>query len=285
MVSSLSNSLTGLASGGLWDMAGRVRVTTFIGAGGKTTCLKAMTREFGLAGLQVIATTTTKVYPEADMKIWKNPYSPPPDEDNAWFWYAKIEASNSGKWLGPALNVVDDAIAADQRFWVIEGDGARGHKLKCWGSHEPQIPLFSDCAVLVVDRGLWGKVLQKDQIHRPELSQDLIGNVWNAEKAWNYFLKSPVFAPQYRHMTWVILLNSCGVCTENKELVRSKNHKDQRGLITPNSVDSHDLLRSLSCRWAEIEQDFNVQNKYRPKRLRLAAGDAKEGKLLWFDLW
>ncbi len=246
-------------------MTGRAQVTTFIGAGGKTTCLQAITREINSAGLRVIATTTTKVYPEQHMKVWKNSGPPPYDLGDACFWYVSREAE-SGKWIGPPPKAVDDAIAsASQRtvpnlHWVIEGDGAKGLMLKCWEPHEPQIPQRSDCVVLVLDGGLWGRVLQAEQVHRPADCQDLVGQVWNAEQAWRYFLRSPVFAPPYGHMSWVILLNSKA------------------------SMGSYKPLLDLNHRWAEFEQEAKGL-EYRPKHLRIAAGDAKGDKLKWFDLW
>jgi probable selenium-dependent hydroxylase accessory protein YqeC len=287
-------------NGSLWSMTGRVQVVTFIGAGGKTTCLRSLTQEIDSAGQRVIATTTTKVFPEERMNSWKNPDPPPYEQEGACFWYVDI-LGESGKWIGPPLKAVDEAIGRAKAVldvgshvlplhasanaieseriskitndgigaspgtvsdvsWVIEGDGARGLRLKCWEPHEPQIPRSSDCGVLVLDGGLWGKVLQAEQVHRPGACQDLLGHVWNAETAWRYFLRSPVFAPQYGQMSWVILLNS-------KE-----------------SMDSPKPLLELNYRWTESRREVN-DREYRPKHLRLAAGDAKEGRLQWFDLW
>lgn len=271
-------------NGSLWAMTRREQVVTFIGAGGKTTCLRSITQEIENAGQRVIATTTTKVFPEELMNCWKNRNPPPYEQEGACFWYVDV-MGESGKWIGPPLKAVDDAILEDgymfkksgvqagvhgetphgaspsgKRFWVIEGDGARRLKLKCWEPHEPQIPRRSDCVVLVLDGGLWGRVLQAEQVHRPESCLDLLGHVWNAEQAWCYFLRSPVFASQYAHMSWVILLN------------------------TKASLDLEKPLLDLNRRWTEIQRDVN-ELEYRPKHLRLAAGDAKEGKLQWFDLW
>lgn len=290
MVSSVTELTNGRASGSLWDMTGRAQVITFIGAGGKTTCLRSITQELDSAGLRVIATTTTKVFPEEHIHVWEDPcYPPPAEQENACFWYAKAEGE-SGKWIGPASNRVDDAIKEDllsfgrgsfhagengenadptysKRIWVIEGDGARGRKLKCWGPHEPQIPKRTDCAVLVLDGGLWGKVLQADQVHRPVFCPDLLGYVWKAERAWSYFLRSPVFARQYGHLSWVILLNSYGEDAENWDL-----------------LDPLGNLQDLGHMWTEIQQKAGEPiNK--PMHLRLAAGNAKEGKIKWFDLW
>ncbi|HBV88342.1 MAG TPA: putative selenium-dependent hydroxylase accessory protein YqeC [Desulfosporosinus sp.] len=262
-----SSNIGSAISGTLWDMTQRLRVTTFIGAGGKTTCLRSLTHEIRAAGQQVVATTTTKVFPEDSMIPWRN-YDSPPHQKGAWFWYASVEGE-SGKWIGPSVIAVDEAILAQPldeaslRNWVIEGDGARGLKLKCWEFYEPQIPRNTECAVLVVDRNLWGKVLQVEDIHRPHACRDLLGQVLKAESAWSYFLKSPVFDPQYANMCWVILLNS----------------------VNPvNPVYTAGLLNDLRDRWSEIQPSLVAAEK-RPRHLRLAAGDAKEGDLLWFDLW
>ena len=273
MTSSATRLSLGLVSGSgsLWNMTHRLQVTTFIGAGGKTTCLKTLAHEIESLGFPVVATTTTKVYPEDHMILWKNLNPPPQKAQGAWFWYDRTE-DETGKWIGPPVTAVDEGIAVDnlrQRYWVIEGDGARGHKLKCWESYEPQIPKLTDCAVLVSDRGLWGRTLQSEDIHRYHRCMDLPGDVWNAESAWHYFLKSPVFASQYAHMSWVILFNGSG-----KDLVKESVNDPRSSL---------DILKDLSGRWKDIKQN-SIAAK-RPKHLRIAAGDAKEGELQWFDLW
>lgn len=256
--SGLRNSWT---SGSLWGMTGYEHVVTFIGAGGKTTCLQSITQEVNSAGHQVVATTTTKVFPDNTMNGWKNQNPPPKEQKDACFWYVDVQEEN-GKWVGPPLKAVDDAIEEDHgnHFWVIEGDGARGLKLKCWDTDEPQIPQRTNCVVLVIDGILWKKVLQVEQVHRPSDCLDLIGHVWNAEKAWRYFLRSPVFDPQYGQMSWVIFLN------------------------TRASMNPYTSLIDLNCKWEEIQREVK-ELEYRPKHLRLASGDAKEGKLHWFDLW
>lgn len=247
-------------SGRLWEMTQQSRVTTFIGAGGKTTCLRSLSHEIEAASQYVIATTTTKVYPEGQMIPWRKLH--PPDGKGTYFWYNKVE-DDTGKWIGPSITDVDKAISEDlgKWYWVIEGDGARGCRLKCWETYEPQIPNHTDCAVLVLDRGLWGNVLQASQVHRYHLCRDLIGQVLSSESAWNYFLRSPVFAPRYAHLFWVILLNSA------------------------DSMDSSDILNGLRHKWEEEIQDSSDCVEKRPKHLRIAAGDALKGDLRWFDLW
>lgn len=257
-------------SGGLWEMTDLAQVITFIGAGGKTTCLQRLTQEISRAGPRAVATTTTKVYPELSMKSWQGTdFQASFGEEFPLFWYTGYEAK-SGKWLGPSVNAVDTAInnsrAAgchpDQRLhWVIEGDGAREHRLKCWASHEPQIPLNTQWAVLVLDGRLWGQYLEAADVHRPEICPDLLGQRWDANHAWRYFFRSPVFKLKYKHISWVILFNQ----------------RETR--ILPNAP-----LQELY----EAFQQFDLQideECVKPVHLRLAAGNAREGKLQWFDLW
>lgn len=267
------------AKGSLRDMTRHVQGVTFIGAGGKTTCLRSLTQEIESAGQQVIATTTTKVFPEEHMNIWKST-EPPVVQDGACFWYVNVE-DVSGKWIGPSVQAVDVAIASSRtvpdlhaRHWVIEGDGARGLRLKCWDPHEPQIPLRSNCAVLVLDRDLWGKVLQPNHVHRSQRCSDLLGRVWNAESAWQYFLKSPVFDPRYGNLSWVIFLNSPKGVPESSD--PTLNQKFIEADIGP--------LQELSQKWVEIPEQTD-KLKHRPIHLRLAVGDAKEGTIQWCDLW
>ncbi|UWG97892.1 putative selenium-dependent hydroxylase accessory protein YqeC [Dehalobacter sp. DCM] len=254
----LNNCMT---YGSLWDMTEYARVVTFIGAGGKTTCLRSMTQEIVTAGQSVISSTTTKVFPEDAIPCWKSD-NPPYQRHGACFWYIN-ELAEGGKWIGPSLEMIDKAIAQDpnpRRYWIIEGDGARGLNLKCWDSHEPQIPLISDCVVLVVDAGLWEHVLQPEHVHRPNICPDLIGQIWNADNAWCYLLRSPAFSRPYEGMSWIILFNS------------------------KKAMDVSLLLNQLRCQWVNGHQGGD-QMKHIPKHLRLAAGDAKKGGLQWLDLW
>lgn len=249
--------------GSLWDMTGRARITTLIGAGGKTTSLGCIAKEISSYGEPVVLTTTTKVYPFAGLSSWlsqKN--SPPVDFSYPCFWYAADDLAN-GKWVGPSTEVVDREIKAAQqagnqetRKWVIEGDGARGHKLKCWAEYEPQIPLNSEYVVLILDSGLWGKTLDAGDVHRLEYCEELIGKVWCGQTFQSYLENSPAFDPKYRHMSWAVLFNenssnsSPSVVIHLEELISHHYRKDSR-----------------------------------PSHLRIAGGDVKTGEIRWLDLW
>lgn len=281
MAGSETGKETCLREGNLRRMTEPARVVTFIGAGGKTTCMRVLTWELAAAGCPVIATTTTKVAPEEEMRSWQGLFPPTVEIGegarferlNPCFWYE--ETGEDGKWIGPSRQAVDEAIAAgygygdftsehsdyvsgNEHYWVIEGDGAKRLKLKCWANYEPQVPYRTGCGVLVTDGGLWGKILHREYVHRPEACDEIIGKIWNAENAWRYFLRSPVFYPEYRRLSWVILFNAPGLgLAEGEEILNAFRH---------------------------CQKEIN-QRENKPEHLRLAAGDAKEGKLRWFDLW
>ena len=276
--------------GTLWEMTGCARVITLIGAGGKTTSLQRLGREIQAAGYEAMLTTTTKVWPLADIAAWKNPTEPPPnkpydlgkhahllsDDDYAsssnssnvadlsnpaiWFWYAR-EEQESGKWVGPKLESVDKAVdntgLPGSRLWVIEGDGAKERGLKCWAEHEPQIPSTTECAILVIDGTLWGRKLSGTEIHRPECCQALNGRVWDKGVLWEYLFGSPAFSANYTKMQWVVFFNDKGVgeMTDIEELL-------------PN-----DDVRDL----------YSLREK--PLHLRLAAGNGRAGEIRSVDVW
>lgn len=270
--STFGHAKEGLTSGSLWEMVGKKRVVTFIGAGGKTTCLLRLTEELGQTGKSVIATTTTKVFPLSFSTLWQSREVIPPREIiSPCFWYAKCE-DTSGKWRGIPLALLDQAIREDpagySRFWVIEGDGARERQLKCWATHEPQIPDSTEAAVLVIAGGLWGKTLEEKDVHRSELNPGLLGKVWCPELAWQYILNSPVFYSTYSQMSWSILFNS-GSGPEKRPRL---------------SLASHELRKLLEIGKRFLARDPASKGQL-PQHLRIALGDAKEGRLQWYDLW
>lgn len=245
----------------LWPLTGFAQVISLIGAGGKTTCLKRLSTEIHASGRSVVATTTTKVYPDNSFQTWQHPVMPPAHLVSSTFWYAALDA-RSGKWLGPATEIVDEAIRLEQdecglkRCWVIEADGAKEKKLKLWSSHEPQIPLHSECAVLVVSASLWNSLLAERDIHRAERWPSLVGERFDRRTAWNYIISSPVFYPKYNFMNWVVFFNN------------------------PVGAPAEDLLTDLNV--GIPSEDFPAGC---PAHLRIAAGCAREGSVKWFDLW
>lgn len=256
-------------SGTLWEMTEHAPVITLIGAGGKTTTLQALTQEIQALGKPVIATTTTKVYPLSWAVRWRDPIYPPPLEKTPCFWYAAEdfgEGKDSKKWRGPDKIYIDQAIQSmpESVCWVIEGDGARGKKLKCWDSHEPQIPLSTRCAVLLIAGDLWERTLSAEEIHRSERCPDLVGKPWSGEAAAQYILSSPVIDPKMKAYHWIVLFN---------EYEESKMKLNTFSFCIKSMIGN---LQNYFHSAPEISK---------PQHLRLASGSIKEGRAEWYDLW
>jgi probable selenium-dependent hydroxylase accessory protein YqeC len=283
--------------GTLWEMTRFSRVITLIGAGGKTTTLQLLTKEIQNQGEKVIATTTTKTYPLPFETVWVSHILPPPAGITyPCFWYGNTDTENN-KWIGPSVEKVDQAIrdkslddksfdhnrnmvsrlnsetdlmnkdvangnkGSKNAIWLIEGDGAREKKLKCWDSHEPQIPHESQCVILVIHGGLWGNFLTQEEIHRSEKSPGLVGKAWTGLEAAEYILNSPVFYPHYHRFQWIVLFNE---------------YKTLNLTYGKNTVYLESLVKQLKK---------TQRLRTHPAHLRIVSGNIKEGKLRWYDLW
>lgn len=256
-------------SGTLWEMTERAPVITLIGAGGKTTTLQVLVQEIQALGKPVIATTTTKVYPLSWAALWREPTVPPPLEKTPCFWYANEdsgEGEENKKWRGPDKRDIDQAILSmpGNICWVVEGDGARGRKLKCWDAHEPQIPSQTRCAVLLVAGDLWTKILSPDEIHRSGKCPALVGKQWSGETAAQYILSSPVFDPEMKEYYWIVLFNEY---EESKTKLKTFSY----------------YIKSMI---ADLEKYLYAAPEIcKPQHLRIASGNVKEGRVEWYDLW
>ncbi len=268
-------------SGTLWEMTRYAQVITLIGAGGKTTTLQSLAEQINAQGKNVIGTTTTKVYPMTWKAVWKNPLlSPPIGSEYPCFWYAREEAENQ-KWIGPTVDILDQALrlrvehpeTLEDNLWLIEGDGAREKKLKCWDSHEPQIPLGSRCAILVISGGLWGRILTGEEIHRSEKSPGLVGRAWSGEAAAKYILSSPAFYAEYEALDWIVFFNEYDI--GNPEYSES-------ALYIESVID---CLKKDFKNHLENHSSQARKQVIKPLHLRIASGNARKGRIRWYDLW
>lgn len=259
-------------AGTLWEMTERAQIITLIGAGGKTSTMMKLAEEISKCRLPVVMTTTTKVYPVLHseprllrVEPWRNQRISPPLGMNLSFWYAKQEEVE-GKWIGPAKTHVDHEISCDisrnnSRCWIIEGDGARGKKLKFWGEHEPQIPDQTGYCVLLLDAGLWGNPLRPDDVHHPERFPGLLGRSFTLEVFWEYLKHSPLAGRDHgsRPNSWVILLN-----------VRGEVHEE-----------SLEILQQVSI--SMLPQHLRQQQKQN-SAWRVALGNVLTGRVRWVEL-
>jgi probable selenium-dependent hydroxylase accessory protein YqeC len=154
---------------------GRGDVVAAVGAGGKTSLLRALAAEALAQGFTVLATTTTHMGPprEADGPVF---FEADGVSDGAVraavrahgraTLYGRRVREDKLEGVAPARV---DALQGAADLVLVEADGARQRSLKAPADHEPVVP--SSCTLLVVLAGLdvLGTPADGALVHRPEV--------------------------------------------------------------------------------------------------------------------
>jgi molybdenum cofactor cytidylyltransferase len=139
--------------------ADRRELVAFVGAGGKTTLLRALGAALERRGRHVVLTTTTRVG-IAEMA------------DRPGFWSV---GEADGKLVGPPPEEVD-AVFSSGAFdaILVEADGARRMLVKAPAKYEPVIPSSSTLVVAVFPEAALSVPIEH-AAHRPELVAAVVG--------------------------------------------------------------------------------------------------------------
>src|SRR5215210_2210987 len=158
-------------------------VAAFVGAGGKSGAILAISGELTQAGMKVIVAPTTKMLlSEADR------IGPLVTSEDATELRAKTEKALSdtpGVVVGSGM-LSKNRVGGVDPEWVgdlapladvvlVEADGSRRRPIKGTADHEPAIP---DAATLVVAVGnvhALGTPVDEEHVHRPAIFSDLTG--------------------------------------------------------------------------------------------------------------
>jgi len=153
-----------------------------VGAGGKTSALFAIARQFPGP---VLATTTTHL--SVDQLAWADRYFESNNPE---------ELEHLGESPGAGVTLVTGPPAGEGRVsgldpvtlekvrvladnWqvplLIEADGSRLRPLKAPGDHEPAIPLFVDQVIILAGLSGLEQPLTEEWVHRPERFAGLAG--------------------------------------------------------------------------------------------------------------
>ena len=167
---------------GLWRL-GPSEVIALVGAGGKSSLMEALARDYEAEGARVVLTTTTKIRPPTE-----RPFVAMTSAET-------LARALSEAVTGPGLSpVVGRGLTADGKVegippeWVpflrdlpgvaavlVEGDGSAGLPLKAPADWEPVIPPCSSLVVSVAGLDAQGAVLDARHVFRPELLARLLG--------------------------------------------------------------------------------------------------------------
>lgn len=158
----------------------KTAVISIVGAGGKTSTLFWLAREFVRAGKRVIATTTTQMYlPEENMPVLlcRSPNKLP----SAAFAAPSVACfggwnPENGKVLGFAMQQIDFLAKRNiADVLLVEADGARCFPLKAPALHEPCIPESSHFVVALTGGQTVGQPIGPQNVHRWPLFSAITG--------------------------------------------------------------------------------------------------------------
>ena len=158
-------------------------VAAFVGAGGKSSAILAVSGELTREGMKVLVAPTTKMLKSEAGRI-----GPLVTSEDAGDVLAKTERAFSE---APAV-VVGSGMLSRNRVggvdpgWVgdlarladvvlVEADGSRRRPIKGTAEHEPVFPEATTLVVAVGNVHALGTPVDEEHVHRPEIFSDLTG--------------------------------------------------------------------------------------------------------------
>ena len=159
-------------------------VVAIVGGGGKSTAMFRLAREATAGGGRAITTTTTRIF---GAQIALAPTHVPAAEATRERLAAALDTHQqvlvigltdpgTGKAEGVSLDLFHSLRAWFPDACLLnEADGSRMRPFKAPAAHEPVIPSETTLVVIVVGADIFGKTLDDDHVHRPELVSALSG--------------------------------------------------------------------------------------------------------------
>jgi len=159
-------------------------VVALVGGGGKTTAMFRLARELVERGERALTTTTTHIFAA---QIALAPAHVSATDATEETIAAALAAHRHVLVVGPSDAPTGRAAGVSLelfgrlRAWcpgvclLNEADGSRMRPFKAPADHEPATPVETTLVVPVVGADIFGKVLDAEHVHRPELVSRLSG--------------------------------------------------------------------------------------------------------------
>lgn len=219
----------------LWRL-GPSEVVALVGAGGKTSLMEALARDFEAEGALVLLATTTKIRPPGPggrrlviaprleelleaLGDVVGPGDPPagrsPVVGRGLTADGKVEGVPP-EWV-PALRDLPGVAAV-----LVEADGSAGRPLKAPAPYEPVVPSCASLVVAVAGLDAQGARLDEGHVHRPELLARSLGLPVGAPVPPADLLRASVEGYERRapsHAGFLVFLNKADVFPAAPDLV------------------------------------------------------------------
>lgn len=165
---------------------GKKGVISLVGAGGKTSLMFRLAREFAASKETVLTTTTTKIMPPTEEQskylILSNSASEILSRSKNLLKHSShiTAAANQlipqDKLVGFPPETVELFLKSNLFRWIIvEADGAAGRPLKAPAPHEPVIPMCTNWVIGIVGLSALGNFLDEHTVFRFELVSKISG--------------------------------------------------------------------------------------------------------------
>jgi probable selenium-dependent hydroxylase accessory protein YqeC len=164
---------------------GEKEVISLVGAGGKTTLLYALGKEFSARRPGVILTTTTKIFEPEPSPAFLQFLSPELDAIKEWVTghlhhhrslLLARERLADGKLAGIPPGWVDELISLEGVSTIVaEADGAAGRPLKAPREGEPVLPDSTTLLIPVMGIDGLGRPLGEETVFRSAIASRLLG--------------------------------------------------------------------------------------------------------------
>lgn len=182
----------------------RGEVVAAVGAGGKTSLLRALADEARALGWSVLLTSTTHMGPP---RAGDGPVLFAEEGGSDGAVRAALDAHGRATLYGrrvredklegvPPERV--DALAGSADLVLVEADGARQRSLKAPAAHEPVVPRAATLVVVLAGLDVIGTAVDGPLVHRPEVVARLTGAAHVGEGALVACLCHPRSYPRVR---------------------------------------------------------------------------------------
>lgn len=144
-----------------------------VGAGGKTSLLYILAKEYRAMGKKVLLTTTTKIYLPAQRSIWAETAEQIQNQLETNGFVVAGTKINVEK-MGALPEAIWHTISNHADVILVEADGAKRLPLKFPNATEPVLPKSCDFLLTVVGLSCIGQELEK-VCHRADLVEQKLG--------------------------------------------------------------------------------------------------------------